>query len=237
MSPVNAIMIDSDFVVISIINDSAANALGIKKGDVITNINGKRPIDMINEVRQYVPASNKITQTHYISDYILMGDNDASHQLRIKDKNGKIKHVVLPTSEKFASEYFTKFHGRFNQQMLRFATRDIGYADLDRLEPSQIDSMFDMFKNTKAIIFDMRGFPHVTGELIAARLARKKNTVVEKFTWLSPTSPNINPIDVEPLMEQKTTIIYKKLPLSTGWTYKGKTVLLINEYTQSQGKI
>ena len=32
----------------------------------------------------------------------------------------------------------------------------IGYADLDRLPAAGVDDMFDRFKDTRAIIFDMR---------------------------------------------------------------------------------
>ena len=37
---------------------------------------------------------------------------------------------------------------------------NIGYADLDRLTEAMIDEMFEKFKDTQGIIFDMRGYPN-----------------------------------------------------------------------------
>ena len=165
-----------------------------------------------------------------------MGDENGNHHLKIKDAYGKIKDVLLPTSGKlFAREYFEKLNDRYNKPMLRFITKNIGYADLDRLKQSEVDSMFTMFKDTKAIIFDMRGYPRVTAELIAPRLTDKKDVVAAKFFMLTPSSPNVNSIG-ESLGEQHILSFYQKLPISKGWTYKGKTVMLMDEYTQSQGE-
>jgi hypothetical protein len=47
---------------------------------------------------------------------------------------------------------------------------DFGYVDLTLLAPTEVDSMFEKVKDTRGLIFDMRGYPQGTAWSIAPRI-------------------------------------------------------------------
>ncbi|MGZ7078443.1 MAG: hypothetical protein ACXVJT_03420 [Thermoanaerobaculia bacterium] len=66
--------------------------------------------------------------------------------------------------------------------MWRTIDHDIGYIDLTWLTPDKIDAALDALQDTKALIFDMRGYPNGTGWSIASRINRKHATVGALFS-------------------------------------------------------
>ena len=127
---------------------------------------------------------------------------------------------------------------RSKDGILRFLTPDIGYADLYILESSQVDSMFNLFKNTKAIVFDMRGYPKGTARSIATRLTDKKDVIEIKITRLDRDFPLIKAYQSEILETETWTSFMQPLPdpPTNKSQYKGKTVMIMDEGTQSQAE-
>ncbi|CAN5139835.1 hypothetical protein BH09BAC4_BH09BAC4_06280 [soil metagenome] len=119
--------------------------------------------------------------------------------------------------------------------VLRLLPGNIGYADLDRLTAEQVDSLFVRFKDTKAIIFDMRGYPNGVFNAISARLTRQAGIDAASFWRYSPRSPVWDQAH-----EGASTIIKsyfkRQLPLPIGPRYSGRVLMLIDERTQSQAE-
>jgi C-terminal processing protease CtpA/Prc len=93
--------------------------------------------------------------------------------------------------------------------------------------------MFDKFKNTKAIILDMRGYPSGTAWQIAPRLTDKDKvsaTTISRPTVMYPDGSfgNLESAD-------KYTFVIP-LPNPIKPRYSGKTVMLIDERTVSQAE-
>ena len=89
--------------------------------------------------------------------------------------------------------------------------------------------MFAAMNGTKAIIFDMRGYPYGTGWSIAPRLNTNKATVGAIFRrpQLSESAD----------FETRTTFSFEQaLPKTKGAIYKGRTVMLIDERAMSQAE-
>jgi len=89
--------------------------------------------------------------------------------------------------------------------------------------------MFDDFKDTKAIIFDMRGYPNGTAWSIAPYLVNKEHVFAANFRRYSPMGINIGG-------STHMTIFDQEIPSMKFPTYKGKTVMLIDERTVSQAE-
>ncbi|GAA4454072.1 hypothetical protein GCM10023189_20030 [Nibrella saemangeumensis] len=230
-------MVEGQFIVNVIANDSVARRVGLKRGDVILAINGKKPQALIDEVRKYRAASNEVSQTYFLSEALLRGDEGETTQLTIKDAEGTVRTVALKHAKALErEEWGPQLNDRLNQPMLRFITNDIGYADLNRLKQTEVDSMFTLFKNTKAIIFDMRGYPNVTLWAISSRLTDKKNVTGALFTFPINLQPNLaNIVDYyggQKVWEEDQQMI----PAPAGWIYRGKTVMLIDESAISQAE-
>ena len=98
--------------------------------------------------------------------------------------------------------------------------------------------MFEMFKSTKAIVFDMRGYPKGTAWAIAPRLTDKKNVPAAKFTRLETIAPKIPSLSGEDDNAETWTSFIQNIPNPSPdkRPYKGKTVMLIDEDTQSQAE-
>ena len=95
--------------------------------------------------------------------------------------------------------------------------------------------MFAVFAKTKAIIFDMRNYPQGTAWSIVPYLTDRSNLVAAQFFRYAPNTPDI------PTGELKSTtekyFFSQQIPPNTGQAvYRGKTVMLINERTQSQAE-
>lgn len=112
---------------------------------------------------------------------------------------------------------------------------NIGYVDFDRLKPSEVDSMFDALKNTRAIVFDNRGYPLGAAWKIAPRLTMATSVRLALFN---------TPFVVEPLDVQFGEIVplptyqqfYQMLDRADGPRYLKPTVMLVDERTISQSE-
>lgn len=101
----------------------------------------------------------------------------------------------------------------------------IAYVDLDRLLPEEVDAMFDTIEDSRALILDMRGYPHATGRAIARRLnvnhAAFFSTSYQQLAMPLEAGHGAQLAYVDPLFPAR------------GPLYRGKVVMLINEQTQS----
>ena len=112
--------------------------------------------------------------------------------------------------------------------MFKVLRGNIGYADLGRLPASQVDSMFEQLKDTRAIIFDMRGYPFGTAWSIAPRLTRKDMPAAARFNRPNATTPDTT--------ERTEFSFTQTLPHTDQWRYLRPTVMLIDERTLSQAE-
>jgi C-terminal processing protease CtpA/Prc len=89
----------------------------------------------------------------------------------------------------------------------------------------------------QAIVFDMRGYPQGTAWTIAPRLTSKKNVPAAKFTRKEVNYPVITNTESDENNVETWSTFIQNIPNPTDkWQYKGKTVMLINEDTQSQAE-
>jgi hypothetical protein len=236
--PIIAQVVEDKYVVTGIVNDSLAKSLDLVKGDRIAKRDGKDVFEWINKLKKYKGYSNEVTGTANASNLICRGADQQTGSFTVQKKDGKIINITMPFDKKWTQTFFDLNSGRSHEKVLRFLTPDIGYADLDRLASEAVDSMFEMFKNTKSIIFDMRGYPKGTAWSIAPRLTDKKHVGAAKFTRLDVDFPLIIS-DASDIRSSETwTNFIQTIPSPdpSKPTYRGKTVMLINENTQSQAE-
>ena len=91
--------------------------------------------------------------------------------------------------------------------------------------------MFRFFKDTKAIIFDIRNYPKGTAWTIAPRLTTVRKPAV-KFHYPFITYENILGGENDFMAESFFTVI----PDTAKPVYRGKIIVLCNESTQSQAE-
>lgn len=112
---------------------------------------------------------------------------------------------------------------------------NVGYVDFDRIEPPEVDAMFAALKNTRAIVFDNRGYPQGAAWTIAPRLTTAKTVRLALFN---------TPFVIEPLSGQEGEEepiptyrqFYQMLGKAAGPRYLKPTVMLIDERAISQSE-
>jgi C-terminal processing protease CtpA/Prc len=110
--------------------------------------------------------------------------------------------------------------------VVRILDGNIGYADLTRLTVAEVAGMFETLQSTRAIVFDMRGYPQGTAWSIAPRINTKNARDAAMFV-----RPMVSGGDT--LM--KTTFL-QPIPPTTAWKYTKPTVMLIDERAISQSE-
>lgn len=112
-------------------------------------------------------------------------------------------------------------------QIWKIIDGNIGYVNLSLLLKPMVDSMFADLSDTKAIIFDNRGYPLGTARDIVSHLTDK--TFCEAvFTTNLVMSPD-NYDNINDNYSQITVLQNKSI-------YKGEIIVLVNEQTQSQAE-
>jgi len=165
-----------------------------------------------------------------VAKTVARGLNGSTATITIRDIHDQVREVKAIRK----NEYVAKTQGDRTGDILRILPGNIGYADLDRLPPDQVDEMFEKFKDCPAIIFDDRGYPQGTAWQIAPRLTDKSDVVAALFKRKNPMSPDLS--NGELASSQVTESFYQRIPRTDKWRYHGRTVMLIDERTISQAE-
>ena len=105
---------------------------------------------------------------------------------------------------------------------------NIVYADLTRVTSDELDAMFEVLGSTRAIVFDMRGYPNGTGGLIAARINARSAPVRAEFR---------TPVVTARSLEYPVALRYLQAILPTDKPiYRGRVVVLVDDRAVSAGE-
>ncbi|HYH13687.1 MAG TPA: S41 family peptidase, partial [Flavisolibacter sp.] len=214
--PFLCMLIDDQFVVSSLSNDSAASAIRIKKGDVLIEVNGESVYDRYKRLAPYVQASNEGSKAMFFAASYLFRGSDSV--FTIKKIRGK--QVIIDTIQ------FSKKVIPFSrsQRSWKLLADSIGYVDMGILQKTEVDKMMKELMATKGIIFDLRNYPHGTWNLIAAYLC-KQPFVMSRISY--------------PDLDYPGVFLFEN-PAKYGNTndnpYTGKVVLLVDESAVSHAE-
>lgn len=112
-------------------------------------------------------------------------------------------------------------------EVIRLLPGNLGYIDLTRLTPVEIDAAFEKLADTRALIFDMRGYPQGTVFYFAGRLNTRG----------APHAAVFRRRVISAMTEPGELLQFEQpIPPASGPLYKGKTVMLIDERAISQSE-
>lgn len=223
-APVRLTFVEDKAVVTRYYVEGRGQQSGLKLGDVITKINGKRIEDIIEEKQKYIPASNYPTILRELSSKLLRSNDfeidvefirdDKLHRTTL-DTFGDIDIERSDIAESNQKDYFKKIDS------------DITYIYIGSLKEEHLSEVRRESKDTKGMIIDLRGVgydPAIPFALAPYLLPTRK--VFAKFSTGSLKDPGLFPITKSAKVGYWITPFY----------YKGKVVILINENTQSSGE-
>ena len=173
--PVELRWIESQPVVTRVFDSS----LDIHPGDVVTKIDGAPYQKRSEDLTKHISASTTQSMMSRVMNSLLRGPGGSVFKVTVRRGGEPERDVSL-----------TRIDGqRFNPyrsgDAYRLLNSKIGYVDLEKLTNAQVDAMFEMFKDTDAIVMDMRGYPQGTAWSVAPRLAEKQGwwRRISSATW------------------------------------------------------
>jgi C-terminal processing protease CtpA/Prc len=214
-------MIEGQPVISHFVDDTLARRGGARVGDVILAVDGEDAHARMRRLARYISASTPQALARIAAIRMTRGAAGTTVKLRVRRAGGVVRELELTRSSGF------DLTGRTGP-MFRVLPRNIGYADLGRLPADQVDSMFEALRDTRAIIFDDRGYPFGTAWPIAPRLTSADQPLAARFARPHPASPDTT--------ERTTYEFTQVLPHTDKWRYLKPTVMLIDERTISQAE-
>ena len=228
--PVVVRMIEDMPVITDFLDPSMAKTAGAEIGDVILKVDGEDARSRIERYARYLAASTPQSQLLGATLRFLGGPEGTLATMTVRDKEDHVKDISLTRKIKHVGGSNNWRSG----PVLRLLPHNIGYADLDRLRASEVDRMFEKFRKTRAIIFDVRGYPRGTAWSIAPRLTEENGVAAARFDRPMALAPEGHSSDISG--EVTRDYFVQTLPHTDQWRYKGKTVMLIDERTISQAE-
>ena len=197
--------------------------------DEVTAIDGIAIPQKMAALRWYMATSNEATYKRDIAPILTGGKYNTTVTLTLKRGNTMVKETFTRSGRYIPKTSPLDFNTKY--PVLKLLDSNTGYVNMGALTGVQVDSMFRLFSNTKAIIFDIRNYPKGTAWSIAPRLTKVKKQAV-KFHYPFITYENILGGESDFVAESFFTVN----PDTTKHTYKGKIIVLCNASTQSQAE-
>jgi C-terminal processing protease CtpA/Prc len=195
----------------------------VSVGDIVVSIDGEPLATRVARLRKLVTASTETARLDRNLSYSLRGPKDSSAVVELRAANGTTRTTTVTRIPLTAIDYPAA-------ASYRLLDGNIGYADLRRLKVSEVDAMFDAFAKTKAIIFDMRGYPKGTAWSIAPRINTRGAKFGARFQRPQFTGDAMSSGLVGGYWFQQP------LPVNDKPKYTGKTVMLIDDRAISQSE-
>jgi hypothetical protein len=211
---------------------------GLEPGDIVIEIGGQEAAGILRRCTERFPGSTPDAAALHCGSSLLNGPAGSHVQVLVEGRDGR-RRVVTLTRGNTGNPYSPGRTG----DVMRVLPGKIGYVDLERLPEARVDEMFETFKDTRGIIFDLRGYPRFTGWPIAARitdqplkhawhrffpLAVYPDAVSGSSGWTIPSFASVPVMDTKVVQSS-----YLGLTKSEKWHYDGRTVALIDERAMS----
>ena len=214
------IFVQDKFIVGYYYDSLSGKESGLLKGDVITSINNRPVEELIRKRIPSTPASNYTGKMREIA-FDILSTNDTSLSLSI-ERNGIKMHVIAKCEYNYNLDIFERHNSA--DTSFKILPGNIGYINPRQFMQSYIPGLIDRLLQTKGLIIDFRYGVKDYILSLGDYLCDKEYPVL-KITMPSNRQPGAYYFDTTLSIGQK-----QKTP------YKGKLVLLINDYTQSSSE-
>ena len=218
--PVNVRFIEGQPVIASYAGQVGETS-GLKRGDVITELNGMPVAKLIDQWKPYYAASNEPTRMRDIAFQMTRGDcgkttlrirrNNASlevsaERVPLKDLNGVVFRHDLPG------------------ETFRLLSKDVAYLKLSTVKADQVAKYIESAAGSTGLIVDIRNYPSEFVVFALGSLFVDQKTDFARFTEGDLSNPGAfhwgASLSLEPQQPH----------------YAGKVVILVDEISQSQAE-
>lgn len=148
---------------------------GIEVGDALLEVDGETVAARTERIGRYMTASTRPALLNRIATRLLLGAAGSTAKLKVQKLDGSVKEARLVRDPE------KKLPPEEKGDVVRILPGNLGYVNLIHLTRADVDGMFDTLKDTRAIIFDMRGYPQGTAWLIAPRINTRNAKIGAQF--------------------------------------------------------
>jgi len=216
--------------VITAVLDEDAKKAGVEPGDVVTNVDGEEMVERINREAKYISASTQQSLGDAVMARVLNGREGSTARLTIRGADEQLKQAALKRSGAYRQALRTQRGG----EVVKVLPGGIGYVDLERLGRSEVEGVFEKFRDMKAIVFDGRGSTQELGAALAAHLTKKTDVAAAIVTGPLALSPDV--ASSGQLTSTASFFRVEAVGTPAQSIYEGKTVMLIDERTQGEAE-
>jgi C-terminal processing protease CtpA/Prc len=231
--PIDVRFLHGEAVVTNVLAGSATMQ-GLQVGDVIDAVDNVRIRQAMNAIERYICSS-----TPQSADFsalraayepsVFSGRKGTTVELQFHHLGQRASLTATYVRQAYAVKPPPKSRDYF------VLPGNVGYVAFDQLEPSEVDAMFAALRNTRAIIFDNRGYPKGTAWSIAPRLTTATSLRLALFNTpyvIEPLGQPQGEADYLPTYHQ----FYQMMEPAAGARYLKPTVMLIDERAISQSE-
>lgn len=206
--------------IISVLKEAGDQADNLLIGDVILKVNGKTVKEIQDRLAPFISASTEAQKLHGIASRML-GGNDSMFFMEV-ERGGRTVALKINSN---AGRYI-KPAPSLQSEPWSFLPGDVGYVFPGKLRKDDIPQMMGKFQlSTRAIVIDLRCYPlEIVGEALCTYFADKPVEFV-KPSFASIQRPGM--FDLQPAW---------KVGDNNALSYKGKLIVLVNEFTESRAE-
>jgi C-terminal processing protease CtpA/Prc len=213
--------IESKPVVTGFYDEKLGKETGLEIGDVISVIDNRLVVEIVNERLKFSPASNYPTKLRDIASNLLRTNDSIINIefIRIDRTESKTLKTVSSKEINLYSKY------QVTDTCFKLINKDIAYINNGSLKREYLPKIWKEIENTKGLIIDIRNYPSDFPIYDLSNYLMPKSIPFVKFTTGSIESPGLFTF-TKSLNAGKKNKRY----------YKGKVVIIINEISQSSAE-
>jgi C-terminal processing protease CtpA/Prc len=217
--PLSISFIEGKAVVTGYLNAILGPETGLKKGDIITGINGKSTESIVKENLPFTPASNYPTQLRNMTADLLRS-NDTSITVTCQ-RGDTVKTVKMAT---FPRHVIYAYKAK-KDTCFKYITPEIAYIYPGSIKKEYVPTVMPEFLKAKGMIIDMRCYPSDDVYPVLCKYLLPERTPFVKMTFTDLINPGF-------FIFGSPREVGSKNPDH----YKGRLVILVNENTQSSAE-
>lgn len=244
---------EDGILVTDVIVPELCEAHDVKVGDYITSINNWSLKNKIDKLSLFLSVSNRQTLIYHLSNYVENLVWDLDHKevnleiLRGNEKQNKTIPFIGsgdPNLKLLNSYLGSRPSDRMEDESLIVLKNEIAYFRIDNVFrlienvedakiDHQMDSILNLARSKKGIIFDMRGYPD-WGGFVPTYVV--KSFAKDLVSYAKYYQVNRQKIGTYSLKTNLDTYYNPDLKLAGSDAYNGKVVIIVNPATQSMSE-
>lgn len=221
-APVEVSFIDGELVVVDYYYQERGENSRLKPGDVIEQINGRPIKEIVDEKLPFTPASNYAVKLREIAPNLLRTNDTVLNVVFRRDRKRDFRVVQTRIVEP------AKLYERFSRKVdtcFRMMTPGISYIYPAKLKNQYLPQIMAEALKSKGLIIDFRCYPSDFTVFTLSEYLLPEPTAFVRFSVGSVKSPGLFTM-TNPLKAGK----------ENPDCFKGKVVIIVNEYTQSSAE-